>query len=278
MKYFAASDGSSVAYKIVGTGRPIVFIHGWSVDHRLWFNKIEAMRGGWKRRYQRVYFDLPGMGKSIGAKTIANSDHMLRNIMEFIDFTIGKGNFLLAGESYGGYLARGLLARRSERIDGLFLLCPLAIPGYRKGIVSARIVLERDDRFLSSVSDKDRVEFDYLSVIQNGKMWKDYKKDIHLERLAENAGFLERQLDSSFTDEINLHDIAYDKPILLLLGRQDSEVGFEQQYDLYRGCKRATIMVLDKAGHNLQIERRDLLRSAFLDLIERVETPRLGGK
>lgn len=48
------------------------------------------------------------MGKSLGAKRIKNSDHMLENIIEFINYLIPKSDYLLAGESYGGYLSRGL--------------------------------------------------------------------------------------------------------------------------------------------------------------------------
>jgi pimeloyl-ACP methyl ester carboxylesterase len=146
------------------------------------------------------------------------------------------------------------------------------IPGYRQGKVSGRIVLEKDERFLDSLSDEDRNEFEYLSVIQNQPMWREYKKDIHLERLKENAGFLEEQLKGDFKTDINSIHIRFDKPALVLAGRQDSEVGFEQQYELYKEFPRSTILILDKAGHNLQIERQKLFACAFLDFIERVET------
>ena len=272
MKYYNTTDGSRIAYATEGNGIPIVFIHGWSVEFHLWRNKIEAIGGSWKRKYQRIYFDLPGMGKSTGAKSIGNSDDMLRNIEEFLEFSIGEKPYVLAGESYGGYLARGLLAKQADRIDGLFLLCPIVVPGDRKGKVPERIVLECDKKFLATLSKKDHSEFEYLSVVQNKKMWKDYKRDIRLERLKENEGFLEGQLDGAFSVDPNQTEVKYEKPVLLLLGRQDSEVGFEQQYDLYKAYSRATIMILDKAGHNLQIENRELFSQSFLDFLGRIES------
>ena len=271
MKYFIASDGSRIAYATKGKGTPVVFIHGWSVEFHLWHNKIEAVRGSWKRKYQRIYFDLPGMGKSVAAKSIRNSDDMLRNIEEFLEFSIGEKSYVLAGESYGGYLARGLLTRQADRIDGLFLLCPIMVPGDRKGKVPERTVLECDKKFLATLSEKDRSEFMYLSVVQNKKMWKDYKRDIRLERLKANARFLEEQLDGSFAVDPNQADVKFEKPVLLMLGRQDSEVGFEQQYELYKTYRRATIMILDKAGHNLQIENHELFDLSFLDFLGRIE-------
>jgi len=274
VNYFITSDGSRIAYETKGSGTPVLFIHGWSVEYHLWHNKIEAIRGSWKRKYRRIYFDLPGMGKSVGAKSIKNSDDMLRNIEEFLEFMIGNKPYILAGESYGGYLARGLLARQAARIDGLFLLCSIIVPGDRKGKVPERVVIESDQKFLATLPERDRAEFAYLSVIQNKKMHKDYKKDIRLERLPENAGFLEGQLDGAFAVDPNQVEVKFDKPVLLLLGRQDSEVGFEQQYDLYKAYSRATIMIVDKAGHNLQIENRELFRQSFLDFLRRIEDER----
>lgn len=270
MKVFNCSDGSMIHYNIVGEGIPILFLHGWSVDHKLWSNKIESIPGLWKDRYKRIYFDLPGMGKSIATRSIKNSDHMLKNIVELINELIPNTDYLLAGESYGGYLSRGLLSIQQHYIKGLFLLCPLVYPGWRNGNVPPKVILERDDNFMSSLSKKEREEFDYISIIQTEDMWVDYKRDIDLSILNENEGFLEKQLDGSFTDKIDITNIIYDKPTLVLLGRQDTEVGFEDQYHLYKSFKRATIQILDKAGHNLQIERNSIFNVSFLDWLERV--------
>lgn len=272
MHSFTTSDGSTINYRTIGKGKPIVFIHGWSVDHKLWFNKIESVKGKWKKSYQRIYFDLPGMGKSVASQSIRNSDDVKRAIEEFLNALIPDNQYLLAGESYGGYLARGLLIDHLKNIDGLFLLCPLVIPGYRQGRVSPKIILEKNETFLNSLSEKERNEFGYLSVIQTAEMWKYYKSEIDLSIIPENKGFLEKQLDGNFSKDINAIQVQYDKPSLILVGRQDTEVGYEDQYDLYKEFKRATILIVDKAGHNLQIERKNLFETAFLDWIERVET------
>ncbi len=272
MKSFISSAGSTIKYRIIGKGKPIVFVHGWSVDHKLWLNKIESIKGKWKNNYQRIYFDLPGMGKSIASKSIKDTDDMKREIEEFLCTTISNNNYLLAGESYGGYIARGMLIDNASKIDGILLLCPLVIPGYRKGRVSKKTIIEKDPFFLSKLSLIDKSEFDYLAVIQTKEMWKDYKKDIDLSILPENNGFLEKQLNGSFSRDINAIKVQYDKPSLILVGKQDTEVGYEDQYDLYKGFKRSTILMLDKAGHNLQIERNSLFQTSFLDWIERIET------
>ena len=106
----------------LGTGTPVLAIHGWTPDHRLMLGCLEpvfATRPG----YRRLYPDLPAMGKS-SAGDVKSSDDMLAELEEFVDAEIGAEPFLLIGESYGGYLARALAHRRPEQVHGLALICP----------------------------------------------------------------------------------------------------------------------------------------------------------
>jgi len=98
----------SVYYEEYGEGRPFVNIHGFYPDHRLMKGCMEPVlsrRPGWRR----IYFDLPGMGNTPAEPWIKGSDQMLDVVMDFIDRLIPDDNFVLAGESYGGYLARGVI-------------------------------------------------------------------------------------------------------------------------------------------------------------------------
>ncbi len=82
--------------------------------------------------YQRIYIDLPGMGKSNAPDWINSSDHMLELLIACIEKIIPAKNFLLVGESYGGYLARGILTKLFERVNGLLLVCPVVVAEQEK--------------------------------------------------------------------------------------------------------------------------------------------------
>jgi pimeloyl-ACP methyl ester carboxylesterase len=84
---------------------------------------IFQQRDGWKR----VCTDLPGMGKTPSKEWITNSDQMLDVVLAFIDEIVPNQHFALAGESDGGYLARGIIQRKPELVDGLLLICPMVI-------------------------------------------------------------------------------------------------------------------------------------------------------
>jgi pimeloyl-ACP methyl ester carboxylesterase len=97
-----------LSYESYGTGTPIILLHGYGSDHRLMKGCIEpifAQQPGW----QRIYLDLPGMGQTPGKEQIKSTDDILDIVIAFLDAVIPGQCFLLAGESYGGYLARGVV-------------------------------------------------------------------------------------------------------------------------------------------------------------------------
>jgi len=57
----------------------------------------------------------------------------------------------------------------------------------------------------------------------------------------------------------------------MLMGRQDCSVGYRDQWRLLENYPRASFAVLDKAGHNLQIEQDVLFAALVKEWLERVE-------
>ena len=49
----------------------------------------------------------------------------------------------------------------------------------------------------------------------------------------------------------------------MVMGRQDSVVGYRGQWQMIENYTRASFVILDKAGHNLQIEQ-DILFNALV--------------
>lgn len=117
------------------------------------------------RRYRRVYPDLPSMGESTASAQ--NSDAMLDALRDFIEEAIPEGPFLLAGQSYGGYLARGLAARMPERVSGLFLLCPLIVPRMAQRSLPEAAVIREESDWREGASAEDAAEFEDVAVIRS---------------------------------------------------------------------------------------------------------------
>ncbi len=58
---------------------------------------------------------------------------------------------------------------------------------------------------------------------------------------------------------------AFDRPVLIVTGRQDSVVGVEDQWALAQRLPRATYAMLDRAGPNLSIDAPDAVRALLRD-------------
>ena len=152
----------NVYYEVYGEGRrPLIALHGFMPDHHLMTGCMEPIfkqREGW----QRFYPDLPGMGQTPGPEWLTNSDQMLDVVLEFIEQVIPGQHFALAGESYGGYLARGIIHRRPELVAGLLLICPLIVPLHEDRTLPAQRVLVRDDTLWESLAPDVLFWFFYL--------------------------------------------------------------------------------------------------------------------
>jgi len=261
----------SLNYEVIGNGKPIIMLHGYHVDHRLMAGCMEPVFNN-KDEYKRIYVDLPGMGKTKGENWIINSDVMLDIVINFIEKIIPSENFLLAGESYGGYLARGIVHKIANKVDGLFLLCPGIIMDFKKRNVPSHIILKSDDKLLSQLEPSDAEGFASIQVVQSEKNWDRYRDEILPGiRLADNNFLLNLQENGyAFSFDVDSLKDKFNKPTLMLLGRQDSGVGYKDAWSILDNYPRATFAVLDRAGHNLQIEQEELFNSLVSEWLVRV--------
>ena len=113
-------------------------------------NRSSARRPG----HRRIYVDLPGMGAS-SADGIDGPGDALDAIAAVVDDRIGDEPFLVVAQSYGGYLARGLVDRRPAQVAGLALICPLLISGAFAGEHAAVHVAGDIDGMLTPEQDAE---------------------------------------------------------------------------------------------------------------------------
>ena len=263
----------NVYYEIIGDGKPVIMLHGYCADGRLMKGCMEPIFSK-RKGYKRIYIDLPCMGQSEHSETIDSSDTFLDFTTEFINNVIPGENFLIAGQSFGGYLARGIVYKMKERVDGVLMICPVIVPKYKKRDVPAHKVLIRDQKLLDSLPTDDAKKFDNTAVIENEQIYKRYKAEVasglDLAYYPILTYIKRNTYDFTFNVE-NKEKGHFDKPALILLGRQDSCVGYKDAMKIIENYPRATIAILDKAGHNLQIEQEQLFNLHVNKWISSVE-------
>lgn len=257
-------------YETYGTGTPILMLHGFSCDHRLMKGCMEpffARQQGW----QRLYLDLPGMGQSPGKETLKSTDDMLDIVVDFIDTIIPDQPFLLMGESYGGYLCQAILHRKFAQISGMALICSGVIMERSKRDLPPRNVLVENQSLLARLDPADASEFAAMAVVQDQYNWERFRDEILSGVKMADEAFLEKILEhySCSFDVRNLPQ-PFPGPVVLLAGRQDHVAGYRDLWSTLENYPRGTFAVLDRAGHNLQIEQPQLFNVLVSEWLDRV--------
>jgi pimeloyl-ACP methyl ester carboxylesterase len=99
--------------EVTGRGRPVILIHGWAVDRRMWAQQIPAL----KRRFKVITFDRRGFGQSTCPAGIDQELDDLDAILEH--FKLDQA--ALVGMSQGGRIAMRYAATRPNRVTALVL-------------------------------------------------------------------------------------------------------------------------------------------------------------
>ncbi len=261
----------TVHYVSFGEGTPIIILHGSTLDHHAMVGCMEPIfkyRKGW----QRIYLDLPGHGQSSAPEWIRNQDDMLKVILDFIDVMIPHQPFLLVGLSYGGYLARGIIFKRMLDVLGLLLIVPRVVSEIVDRTLPPKTVLVRDEPFLAEMASEEIKEFLDVAVIQTPAHWKRYEPEITTGVKRANHKFLARLYThgNEFSFDVDSPSKVFNKPTLIITGRQDHWVGYQDAWKLLENYPRATFAVLDRAGHCVQMEQEALFNELVYEWIDRV--------
>ncbi|MBN1980606.1 MAG: alpha/beta hydrolase [Chitinivibrionales bacterium] len=261
---------ASLYYETIGEGFPLVTVHGFFADHRLMKGCVEPLFSG-SDRFRRIYFDLPHMGATTADSDINSTDAIFTVVCDFLFSTIQEPQFLVIGQSYGGYLSRGFIKYHPEKIKGLCLICPPILPERKKRNLPQRVILERDSALDTMQQQGDFHEFERSFVIQNRKTFQRYLQDIYSGVSISNIEFLKniRNNTYAFTEAIDHLREPFAAPSLFLMGRQDCTAGFKDSFTIMDNYPRATVAILDRAGHGLQIEQEELFGILVKDWLRR---------
>lgn len=110
MLKFIKKGDQKIAYKVTGKGFPVVFIHGFCEDGRMWDDFSKKFSD-----YQVITIDLPGFGQTdlIPELTISKMADTVKAVLDKCKIS----SCVLVGHSMGGYVAMDFVSRFSKEID-----------------------------------------------------------------------------------------------------------------------------------------------------------------
>lgn len=247
---------------------PLVLIHGFGVDHRLLLplDPVVDAAGSWRR----IYPDLPGHGQSPAGAT-ASSEDVAASLHRMIDEHVGAGPFAVLGSSFGGMMARRVAHDRRDQVLGLALLGPVIVPTHGRRDVPPATTLHPDPGLVANLGEAGPA-FAEMSVVQTERTATAFITYAHpglvaadqpaLERIAERYA-LEHEPEQAGAGP-------FDRPTLIVTGRQDQVVGYRDAWALLEHYPRATFAVLDASGHNINLDQPDLVAPLVTEWLARI--------
>ncbi|HYI06336.1 MAG TPA: alpha/beta hydrolase [Reyranella sp.] len=269
------TDKATIDYEEHGEGRPILLLHGWTMDRRVEifdYEKIFATRPGWRR----IYPDLPGMGRSVAKAGLFGQDDVLEALLAFIDRVLPDGRFALAGTSLGAYLARAIAARRRSRIAGLLLRVPCIFAEDARRTLPPFQAVVADDAFMASLDADDRAYLGDL-LIQTPAYAEalKHKRDAVVQPAIQATAPLANEIRTDpkrygFSFDLIEAEKTFDEPTLIIVGRRDTTVGYRDAWSILDSYPRATFVALDRADHGWPMETSNLLPALIDDWLTRI--------
>ncbi|MGG5287995.1 alpha/beta fold hydrolase [Pseudomonas shirazensis] len=119
MSTFVTRDGTSIYFKDWGSGKPVLFSHGWPLDADMWDTQMEFLAS---RGYRAIAFDRRGFGRSDQPWTGYDYDTFADDIAQLIEHLDLRDVSLVGFSMGGGDVSRYIGRHGSERVAKLVLL------------------------------------------------------------------------------------------------------------------------------------------------------------
>ena len=216
---------------------------------------------------RRVYIDLPGTGGS--APVEPSSDAVLDAVSETVESIIGPAPFLLAGCSYGGYLAAGLARRAPGRVLGLLLVCAGVKIRREQRNLSGVLASTPQPGWLAEVPDELHGHFELAIGCQTGAVATRIAQAFRLNG-ATDTDYL-AALRSGPGDQLSDEGSPqrFDGSVTIVVGERDRIVGHLDQHDALAHYPHGKFIALTDAGHYLPFEQPSRFHALMHDWLGR---------
>jgi pimeloyl-ACP methyl ester carboxylesterase len=254
-------DGLRVAFRRAGSGLPLVLLHGFFGDSRVWRRQLEGLSDG----YDVVAWDTPGCGQSGDPPEGFRMPDFARCLGTFIH-SLGLERPHVLGLSFGSTLALELY-RQNPRFPASLVLAS-AYAGW-SGSLPADVV---ERRLRETVRDLDRSPDQVVAKYNIPGLLTDSAPH---ELVEENAAIMSdfhpagMKAMTRALAEADLRDILplIDVPTLLIYGDRDVRSPLSIAEDLNAKIPPSRLVVIPGVGHLCNVQTPERFNSevrAFL--------------
>jgi pimeloyl-ACP methyl ester carboxylesterase len=252
--------GLQLAYEDVGTGPPVVLLHGYPFNRSLWAPQVEAL----KSSYRIVTPDLRGFGDSEIAPT-ATMKEMAADIAALMDH-LGIRRAMLVGLSMGGYVALAFYRQFELSVRGLIL-------------ADTRPQGDTEEGKLARAQQAKQILMEGMPVIADNML----PKLLHPETVSKRPGVVRRvremilqtkpagavaALQGMATREDHTEFLSrIIVPTLIVVGSDDAITPLQDAETMHQKIRGSRLVTIDNAGHVSNLEQPDKFNQEVVDFL-----------
>ncbi|WP_430218677.1 alpha/beta fold hydrolase [Paenibacillus humicus] len=250
-------NGVQLYYEVVGSGKPIVFTHGASWNHKQWKQQVEYF----SQFYQTIVWDVRGHGKSTLPEGRVDSEDFSKDLIGLLDH-LQIESAALCGLSLGGHISLQTAIRYPKKVSGLILIGTpftntfnlyekLAVPINRWSacFISMKTLAKLSGNALSKFNPENKAYI--LEAVQ---------------MIPHNNWIRLWDAITRMESGDDLHSVQC--PTLLLCGEHDSMTMRQQKY-MEKHIQNTTLKVVHRAHHATNMDNPQQVNEYLKHFLER---------
>jgi 3-oxoadipate enol-lactonase len=255
-------DGGVLSYADDGTGRAVILIHGFLLDHSIWDGIVPALTP----RARVIRPDLRGLGHSSVTPGPYLIEALAADIATLLDAK-RIASATLVGHSLGGYVALAFFRMFRERVDALAL-------------VGSRFVNDTEQAARDRYALADRAESEGIAPVVDAFIPRFFAPAVYTKtpELIEKTRQLCGRTDPhgaaahlrGAAQRVDARDLVddIDVPFLFAIGDQDAIMGLSEAVSIVPRIPDAHLATFAGCGHMPMFEAADQLADALGALVD----------
>ncbi len=247
---FIEIDNLKVAYRVGGTGSPVVLLHGWGAESGTFQSVFDSLSSS----HQVYSLDLPGFGLSEIPPIAWDAIDYAKLLSSFLDkLNIKKAS--LIGHSYGGRISIVIAAEEPEKIEKVILVNSAGIKPRRTLKFYCKYLLARIGRIFRRLG---RFGNQLANRIADRVGSRDYKE----------AGPMRGTMVKSVNQDLNPFLSKISAETLLIWGEDDNDTPVSSGRKMENEIPNAELVVLKDAGHFSYLDQTEQFLQIVSNFLE----------
>ncbi len=250
-------QSSEIFYRTEGMGWPVLLLHGFAEDHRIWDSQTAFLQ----KNFKVIVPDLPGTGRS-GSIPDMSMEGLADCIRQLLDLEIprdgpaGLKGIILIGHSMGGYIVLALAERYPDLVKAIGLFHSTAYPDNEE----KKIARGKGIEFIRKYGSSAFIEQSFPALFS--ERFRNQSAEIIADLIERCANFNPESLITYYIEMMKRPDRTHllkkiSKPVLFAMGEEDKAVPLDQSLQQSHMPCLSYIHILENSGHMGMLEEAD---------------------